>query len=326
MVTEDTVLVTGGSGFIGTVLMDELTRLGFKAFNLDVLPPRKQDQADRWIQGDVLVVSDVEEACQRTLPRACIHLAAETEITDSDNVEVDFAVNANAAPTLLRALGAVGCSHAILASTQFVCGPDASPPATPTDYAPHTAYGQSKVLMEQAIRGTEWSVPWTIVRPTYVWGPWSLGRFLELVRTIQALRYRHPSGPPVIRSYGYVGNVVSQLAGLLGREEAYGGTYYLGEPSCDSRVFVDSLSVALTGKPVRSAPRWLLRSASLAGDVTKLIPLDSFRYGNLTKDYRVSMESTVALLGSPPISMGEAAANFAGWLEERDARLKGNSR
>ena len=262
MDASDRVLVTGGSGFIGTCLVPALTAVGAEVMNLDLAPPRDSRQLTHWHAGDVLDQSSVGEACRTYRPTLCVHLAAETEMLDTANIEVTFPVNSLSAQPLMHELAEVGCKHVLMTSTQFVCGPADSPPVSDSTYAPHTPYGESKVRMEESVRASGAAIDWTIVRPTYVWGPWHLERFLQLARTLQNGRYLHPGGHEVVRSYGYVANVVEQMVSLLGRRAATGRTLYLGEESIDSRVFVDALSRELAGRPARTAPRWVLRCAA----------------------------------------------------------------
>jgi GlcNAc-P-P-Und epimerase len=319
------VLVTGGSGFIGTRLVDVVAAGGAEVVNLDVCSPRDPLQTASWRPGNVLDETHLSDVCQDFRPTLCVHLAAETEMLDTSDIDGAFPVNSLSSDPLMHALAEVGCRHAVMTSTQFVCGPASSPPQSDTDYAPHTSYGESKVRMERSIRGSRAAIDWTIVRPTYVWGPWHLERFLELARTIQSGRYLHPGGPAVIRSYGYVNNVVAQLVTLLGMGAARGRTLYLGEESVDSKRFVDALSCELAGRPVRTVPRWVLRCAAAAGDVSSAIPLDSFRYANLTTDYRVDMTPTFELVGAPAIPLDLAAREYAEWLRRYDEDLASRS-
>ena len=48
-----TIIVTGGSGFIGTNLIDYYAKKNFKIFNLDIKPPQKKEHKEYWHQVDL---------------------------------------------------------------------------------------------------------------------------------------------------------------------------------------------------------------------------------------------------------------------------------
>jgi GlcNAc-P-P-Und epimerase len=304
--------VTGGSGFIGTSLVPILLAQGYEVLNLDIRPPLDRRQDTCWECGDILDGAFLMDQCRIFGPTLCIHLAAETEILEGADVESDFAVNVRGAPILLRALDSVDCQRAVMVSTQFVFGPGIGVPTGPTDWRPHTAYGESKVRMEKCVRGFSGGVKWTIVRPSYVWGPWHQGGFRQLARTIGRRVYLHPAGK-VVRSYGYVETVCEQMVLLSRRREAEGQTVYVGDATIDSAEFVDCLSLGLTGRPSRRMPVSALRLLANLGEWSGLIPLDRFRYRNMTTDYPVPMEPTFALVGKPTISLEVACSRYAAW-------------
>ena len=62
--------------------------------------------------------------------------------------------------------------HQLITSSQLVCRPGYVP-KNYEDYAPHTLYGQSKVQTELITRAWKGApCPWTLIRPTSIWGPW----------------------------------------------------------------------------------------------------------------------------------------------------------
>ena len=73
-------------------------------------------------------------------------------------------------------------------------------PDSDTDYCPTTAYGASKALGEEAVRAAQLDVPWVIVRPTSIWGPWFDIPYRTFFDSIQHGRFfRIDSAPGSVR-------------------------------------------------------------------------------------------------------------------------------
>src|SRR5436190_10381200 len=115
------LLVTGGSGFIGTNLMAFYIERGIPVLNLDWNPPLDPGQREWWRKADLMEPASIEDAFQAFRPTHVVHLAARTD-TD-EKVDVD-AYRQNHEGTRIL-LGVVKRSPAIeriiVTSTQFVC-------------------------------------------------------------------------------------------------------------------------------------------------------------------------------------------------------------
>jgi hypothetical protein len=132
----------------------------------------------------------------------------------------------------------------------------------------------------------------------------------------------HPGGPPVIRAYGYVKNVVWQLEQLFAApmKQVHGQVYYLGDAPGDIYEWVDAFSMALRGQHARKAPRALLRAIGLAGDVITrcgvAFPLTSPRFRSMTTDYLVPMEKSLEQFGYPPHTLESGVEETCRWLSD----------
>jgi len=62
------ILVTGGSGFIGTNLVASYRAAGIAVDNADVEPPRNPADADLWTQVDITRVDDFQDFVHRVRP------------------------------------------------------------------------------------------------------------------------------------------------------------------------------------------------------------------------------------------------------------------
>ena len=71
------ILITGGSGFIGTALVELLTKSGFEQpIIFDIAAPRRQTQSSAYIRGDLGNFSHVLDAVKRARPEIIFHLGA----------------------------------------------------------------------------------------------------------------------------------------------------------------------------------------------------------------------------------------------------------
>lgn len=315
------VLVTGGSGFIGTNLTQSLVESGIAIVNVDIAPPREPRYRNSWRPCDILDRPALLAAFQEAGPTHVVHLAARTD-TDSDNF-ADYRVNTEGTANVLEAIrNTPTVERAIITSTQFVHGPG-SVPAHDEDFKPFTTYGQSKVIAEQLTRAARLSCVWTIVRPTNIWGPWHPRYPREFWRVLRRGLYVHPGREPVIRCYGYVGNVVHQIRQILEAPPSlvHERVFYLGDPPINVLDWTDGFSRAITGRPVRIVPRSIVRALAVAGDLARAagipFPIYSSRYRSMVTDYVVPMEPTFQAFGEPPYSMRDGIQATVQWLKSQ---------
>jgi len=310
------IFVTGGSGFIGTRLITDLLARGAKVCNLDPGSPTKNEHASCWVRGSVLDEVTLANALKSFNPTHLVHMAAETSMKEEGNdLIADYPVNCCSIPILSNALKDYRICKAVFVSTQYVCGPQGGLPEHPTHTFPHTRYGESKVVMENQVRSL-YSHPWDIIRPTYIWGPHNKKNVLDVFNAVASGKYLHPGGDSVIRSYGYVGSVSWCVMELLRRDQLSGNTIYGTDMPEDSRIFMNRLSKALCGRGVLIAPRLFLRGLAMIGDRLRTLPINSFRYMNMTTSYPVSWKWTNDLIGMPPVDMDRAVDETVSWYQQ----------
>jgi len=107
-------LVTGGCGFLGTNLAEEVLRRGESLFILDNLSRSGSTVNLEWlrskgefcfIHADIRNVNDVERAVKDIMPDVIFHLAGQVAMTTSiTNPRLDFEVNASGTLNVLEAV------------------------------------------------------------------------------------------------------------------------------------------------------------------------------------------------------------------------------
>lgn len=311
------VLLTGGSGFIGTNLVDALLARGADILNLDTQCPSRTEHRPYWRECSVLDAGAVAREVDTFAPRHIVHLAARTDL-DGTTLQ-DYRVNTDGTAYLLAAIKqSASVERLIVTSTQYVHQYHGVP-AHDEDFAPHTVYGQSKVVTEQATRTAGLTCAWTIIRPTTVWGPWHLRYPREFWKALARGVYVHPEGR-TIKSYGYVGNVVFQILCLLDAPSSLVDrrVFYVGDRPLDLYDWADGFAIQQTGRHARRVPTWCFKALATAGEVLARAglpsPLTMSRYRNMTTSNPAPMEPIHELCGEPPYTLDTAIAETVAWL------------
>jgi GlcNAc-P-P-Und epimerase len=317
------ILITGGSGFIGTNTVDYFLASGAEILNLDANPPLDAKHTGSWKRVDILELNALQSAFSEFQPDAVIHLAARAECDETTTVQAGYRMNTEGTRNVLEAIRKTrSVQRVIIISSQFVCGPD-HPPQHDEDFHPVTVYGQSKVITEELTRAANLGCCWTIVRPTNIWGPWHQRYTKEFWKVAAKGWYVHPGGRPVMRCYGYVGNLVAHLDAILHADDVSvcGKVFYLSDPASDIYQWANAFCLGLRSQPARRVPRPILRLLGIAGDVISKVTgkpfyITSGRVNSMTSDYLVpgAIEKTISVLGAPRHSLDEGVTTTLDWL------------
>ena len=153
-----TVLVTGGCGFIGSNLIQRLSRTGARVMVLDlqsspIFPRNSGERGTEAATNVEFIVGDIRDRalCQRALSGvdAVVHLAAESGIPPSvEDPATNFSVNVDGTLSLLLAAREAGVRQFILASSGAVLGRHDPPVDERTPAWPVSPYGASKLAAE----------------------------------------------------------------------------------------------------------------------------------------------------------------------------------
>ncbi len=169
------VLVTGGSGFLGAVLVRQLVERGDSCRVFDLLDDAGRPEQAEFIQGDIRNFDAVRRACEGM--DIVHHNVALVPIAKNDKAFT--AVNLGGTDNLLRACKEAGVKKVVYTSSSAIFGvPDSNPVTEATAPHPGEAYGQAKweaekLCLEQVKQGLDVSV----VRPRTILGPGRLGIF-----------------------------------------------------------------------------------------------------------------------------------------------------
>jgi UDP-glucose 4-epimerase len=149
------ILVTGGAGYIGSVMIPMLIGGGHTVMVLDDLSSGHRE-AVREADLRVLNLEDqgsVRDACRRFKPDACLHFAARSLVDESMMYPLKYyGTNVSGGLNLLNAMVEVGCSMLVFSSTAATYGvPATLPIAEDSPTEPINPYGMSKLMFETVL-------------------------------------------------------------------------------------------------------------------------------------------------------------------------------
>lgn len=261
-----TNLVTGGSGFLGSHLVQALAARGETVRAL-VRPTSKTEHLEslgvELAYGDLGDVQSLRAASQG-MERVyhCAALAA-----DWGAWETFHAVNVSGMRNLLQAALQAGVSKFVHVSTTDVYGhPDYPADETAPYRLRGWQYGDTKIHGEQLLWDfyRQHGLPITVVRPVNIYGPRSTTFVLEIVELLKSGSMMHVGQGRKPAGLTYVTNVVDVLIRAADSDSSVGQAYN----ACDGsdvtwRQYVDRLA-EIAGTP---RPRVVLpyRLAYLAG-------------------------------------------------------------
>ncbi|MCL4768126.1 MAG: UDP-glucose 4-epimerase GalE [Hyphomicrobiaceae bacterium] len=151
----ETVLVTGGAGYIGAHACKALAAAGYRPVTYDSLV-HGHEQAVRWgplERGDILDRARLDEVIVRHRPAAVLHFAAFAyvgqSVTDPGRY---YRNNVAGSLTLLEAARDHGIGRVVFSSSCATYGiPDALPIREDTPQRPINPYGASKLMVERML-------------------------------------------------------------------------------------------------------------------------------------------------------------------------------
>jgi nucleoside-diphosphate-sugar epimerase len=313
------VLVTGGSGFIGTNLIAGLLEEKCEVLNVDKVAPRDESQHSYWAQADILDYAKLEGIIKGFAPDVIVHLAA---VTDLDGKTAEYyKANTEGTNNIIKIAAMLPTLRRVLfTSSMYVCQPGYIP-RDYDDYKAHTPYGQSKVDGELLVKNSpKQQYDWVIIRPTSIWGPWFGIPYIDFFKVVYQGQY-YDFGSTCTKTYGYVENAVYQLKKLMEATGVHGKTFYIGDqPPIPIAEWANEISTAMGKGTIKKIPYFAIKLAALGGDVlTKLgikFPMTSFRLANMQTNNILPLEPLYAIAGPVPVNRLEGVDKTISWLRK----------
>ena len=262
------VLVTGGTGFVGRRLLEILREHGARVRALarpSSAIPAAWEEVEA-VPGDLADAASLRQACAGM--ETVLHVAGYAHAEAADTPEFaarHWAVNAEGTFNLLDAATAAGVKRFVFVSSVKAVG-EPGPRCVDErwDAPPATPYGRAKRAAEERVLavGRETGMHVVILRPALVYGPGMKGNLPRLSEAVR--RGWFPPLPETgnRRSLVHVDDLAQALLLAAAHPAAAGQTYFVTD---DRPLSGRELYVILRRALGRSAPRWTLPANVLHG-------------------------------------------------------------
>lgn len=259
-VSDATVCIVGGSGFIGTRLTQGLRDRGRKVRIADIVPPVGNTPETEYARVDVREAASLLPATANC--GAIVNLAA-AHRDDVRPRRLYDEINVDGARNVCKAAEANGIDTIVFTSSVAVYG---SAPENASETQPHSPsndYGRTKSEAERVYLDWQARDPGArrlvIVRPTVVFGPGNRGNVYTLMSQVATGRFLMVGDGKNRKSMAYVDNVSGFIAHLLSGQPGVHIYNYVDKPdlTMNELVAIVRTSLGMTPRAPIKIPHWL---------------------------------------------------------------------
>ena len=325
------ILITGASGFIGSFIVEEALRRGFETWAAVRKSSSKEYLQDERIHFIELNLSSKAQLIEQLRPHQFDYVVHAAGVTKCLN-KADFRrINTEGTKNLVDALLdlQMPLKRFVFLSSLSVFG--AIKEQLPYDEIreddtpkPNTEYGRSKLEAERYIDSIGSRLPYTILRPTGVYGPREKDYFMMAKSIKQHIDFAVGYQRQDI-TFVYVTDVVQAVFLALEKGET-GRKYFLSDGQVyQSTTFSDLIHEEL-GRPwwLRiTAPVWVLRVVTFFGEYIghmtgKVTALNNDKYNILRqRNWRCDIEPARRELGfEPKVQLKEGVKTTIRWYKD----------
>lgn len=249
------VQIIGGSGFVGSFLLESL-----KDFNVNNFDKNNSPFFNKITTiGDVRNINDLK-FCNDT--SSVVLLAAEHR-DDVSPTSLYYDVNVQGTKNVLQAMDAAGVKNLIFTSSVAIYGLNKENPDENHDQDPFNHYGKSKWEAELVIKewyendSTNKSV--TILRPTVIFGERNRGNVYNLLKQISSGKFMMIGKGKNKKSMAYVRNIVAFIKNRLDKKElGYNIFNYADNPDFSMTELTQLIEEKINIKiPKQRIPFWM---------------------------------------------------------------------
>lgn len=313
------ILITGGSGFIGTNIIESLKK-DFELLNIDIKEPKIINHKKFWKKIDICNYDSFKKAVITFNPDYILHLAARTDL--NGHKTSDYQANISGVKNLMNIIkGLTNLKKIVITSSMLVCH-GGYYPDNQFDYSPTTTYGESKVETEKIVWSNKPACDWAILRPTSIWGEWFDIPYKNFFNLIINKKYFHIGNKSCTKTYGYIGNSVYQIEQILFSKtnDEKEKVFFIGDnPPTNIETWSNEISAELGIKIIR-VPFLMIKYVAKIGDLLKIFriefPMTSFRLHNMTTNNIIDLSNTYHIAPDPPYCRIEGIRRTLEWMRK----------
>jgi len=321
-----TALVTGGSGYFGTVLVHKLLERGYAVRVFDLHKPESLRAALQFHEGDIRDTSAVLAACQNM--DLVFHNVAQVPLAKDS--KLFWSVNRDGTRNLLNACMAQKVRKVIYTSSSAIYGiPRNNPVTEETQPSPGEDYGRAKLAGETLCKeSVSQGLDVSIVRPRTILGHGRLGLFQILFEWIyQGKNIPVLDGGKNIYQFVHADDLAD--ACVLAGEKPGAQDFNCGANSFGTmREALENLCRhAGTGSRMKSLPMWLMEPAMNVSSALGVSPLGAYHSLMYGRSMYFDVSKAMKQLNWTPRYSNDAmfTESYEWYVKNREQVLKARS-
>tara|TARA_Y100000031_G_C8152179_1_gene352890 strand:+ start:1 stop:948 length:948 start_codon:yes stop_codon:yes gene_type:complete len=227
------VMVTGGNGFIGRHVVNELALRNIDVISFDIIPPSQLIKGVEYVTGtvmDTFTMSRSLKSCD-----AIFHLAAILGVKRADQELLKcMTINIQGTINVLEACILAGVPYILIASSSEIFGDLNSSKIHETSvFNPKSGYAISKLSAEKYVEGfhKDYGIDYNIVRFFNIYGPGQVAEFVlpRFIKMVQSgISPKIYGDGKQIRSFCHISDVSKAVVDIFLNKKAQNKTFNIG--------------------------------------------------------------------------------------------------
>ncbi|HAY3535543.1 NAD-dependent epimerase/dehydratase family protein [Elizabethkingia anophelis] len=310
------IAVIGGSGFVGTRLIDILVSTGqYNLLNIDKNVSEKFP--DISVVGNVM---DKDTLISQLQGVDIVVLLAAEHRDDVTPVSLYYDVNVEGMRNTLEAMEANNVKRIVFTSSVAIYGldknnPDESFPADPFNHYGKSKWDAEQLLQEWYKKHEDWNI--NIIRPTVIFGEGNRGNVYNLLNQIANGKFMMIGKGNNQKSMSYIRNVIAFIKFLIEEKKAGYNIYnYVDKPDFTTNDLVHHTSEILNKNiPTTHIPYWIGMLGGYGFDILawlsrKKLNISSVRVKKFCAVTQYDSTKAMTSGFKPPYTMEEGLKNM----------------